>query len=113
VPEFITLVFLEPDDPGFAQVSALAAHLLVIAAIFQVFDGLQAIAARALRGIKDTVAPLWIAAFGYWVMGIAGGCTLAFPLGLGAAGLWWGLAAGLIVTGSLLARRFVKLASLA
>ena len=113
VPDLITLVFLEPEDPGFAEVSALTAHLLVIAAVFQVFDGLQAVAARALRGIKDTVAPLWIAAFGYWVMGIGGGCFLAFPLGLGATGLWLGLAAGLIVTGSLLARRFVRLTNLA
>ena len=81
----------------------------MIAAIFQVFDGLQAIASRALRGVKDTVAPLWLAGFGYWVLGVGGGCLLAFPLGLGAVGLWWGMALGLIVTGSLLAWRFVRL----
>jgi MATE family multidrug resistance protein len=107
--DFIALVFLEPDDPGFARVSALAAQLLVIAAVFQVFDGLQAIAARALRGVKDTVAPLWLAGFGYWVLGVGGGCILTFPVGLGAVGLWWGMAMGLIVTGSLLAWRFVRL----
>ncbi len=109
LPELITRVFLDAGDPGFERISALVARLLVIAAIFQVFDGLQAIAARALRGIRDTVAPLWLAAFGYWVLGIGGGCLLAFPLEQGAAGLWWGLALGLIVTGSLLAWRFVRL----
>jgi MATE family multidrug resistance protein len=81
----------------------------MIAAIFQVFDGLQAIASHALRGIKDTVAPLWLAGFGYWVLGIGGGSLLTFPLGLGVVGLWWGLACGLIVTGSLLAWRFHRL----
>ncbi len=108
-PERIVRVFLEPGDPGFARVAALSVQLLVIAAIFQVFDGLQAIASRALRGIRDTVAPLWLAAFGYWALGIGGGCLLAFPLGMGAVGLWWGMAMGLIVTGSLLAWRFVRL----
>jgi MATE family multidrug resistance protein len=109
LPERIARVFLEPGDPGFAEVAALSAQLLVIAAIFQVFDGLQAIASRALRGIKDTVAPLWLAGFGYWVLGIGGGCLLTFAAGLGAVGLWWGLACGLIVTGSLLAWRFLRL----
>ena len=109
LPEFIARVFLDPEDPGFARVAALSAQLLVIAAVFQVFDGLQAIASRALRGIRDTVAPLWLAGFGYWVLGIGGGCLLAFPAGLGAVGLWWGLGCGLIVTGSLLAWRFFKL----
>ncbi|MEM7170157.1 MAG: MATE family efflux transporter [Pseudomonadota bacterium] len=106
IPEIIVLLFLDSADPGFSEVFSLAVSLLYIVAIFQVFDGLQAIAARALRALKDTVAPLWLAAFGYWVMGIGGGCLLTFPLGLGAAGLWWGMAAGLIITGSLLAVRF-------
>ena len=109
LPELIVRMFLEPGDPGFARVAALSAQLLVIAAIFQVFDGLQAIASRALRGIKDTVVPLWLAGFGYWVLGIGGGCLLTFPAGLGVVGLWWGLACGLIVTGGLLAWRFLKL----
>jgi len=109
LPDLIVRIFLEPGDPGFARVAALTAQLLVIAAIFQVFDGLQAIASRALRGIKDTVAPLWLAGFGYWVLGIGGGCLLTFPAGLGAVGLWWGLACGLIVTAGLLAWRFHRI----
>ena len=102
----IIRIFITPDDPGFAEVSKLAAQFLVIGAIFQVFDGLQVISARALRGIKDNVAPLWIAGFGYWVLGIGGGSLLAFYYGYGGAGLWWGLALGLMVTASLLCWRF-------
>jgi MATE family multidrug resistance protein len=109
LPELIIRVFLEPGDPGFQEVATLSARLLVIAAVFQVFDGLQAIASRALRGMKDTVVPLWLAGFGYWVLGVGGGCLLAFPLRWGAEGLWWGMALGLIVTGSLLAGRFLSL----
>ena len=78
----------------------------MIVAIFQVFDGLQAIGARALRGLKDSIVPLWIAGFGYWVLGIGGGAMLAFPYGYGGAGLWWGLALGLMVTSGLLCWRF-------
>lgn len=107
--ESILRLFLTPGDHGFEEVAAISARLLMIAAIFQVFDGLQAIASRALRGIKDTVVPLWLAAFGYWVLGIGGGSLLAFPAGLGGEGLWWGLATGLIVTGGLLSARFLIL----
>ena len=109
VPHLIAQVFLEKGSEGFDAVSSLVAELLIIVVFFQVFDGLQAIAARALRGIRDTLAPLWIAGFGYWILGIGGGSLLTFPLGYGVKGLWWGLAAGLSVTGSLLAWRFWKL----
>ena len=104
--DFIIRVFIEPHDPGFQEVSGLAAQFLVIAALFQVFDGLQAAAARALRGLKDNIAPLWIAGFGYWVLGIGGGSMLAFYFNYEGAGLWWGLAIGLFVTSNLLAWRF-------
>ena len=104
--EQIILVFIEPEDPGFAEVSALATEFLYIGALFMVFDGLQATAARALRGMKDSLAPLWIAGFGYWILGIGGGSLLAFHYGLAGAGLWWGLAAGLAVAACLLSWRF-------
>ena len=87
----------------------MTTRLLVLAAFFQVFDGLQVIASLALRGLKDTVVPLWLAALGYWVLGVGGGWLLAFPLDQGADGLWWGLALGLTVTGSMLAIRFLML----
>ena len=106
---YIIDIFIAPSDPGFTAVSLLSVEFLIIAAIFQVFDGLQAIAARALRGVKDSVAPLWIAGFGYWILGIGGGSWLAFWMDFGGAGLWWGLAMGLTATGLLLAYRFHQL----
>ena len=105
----IIRLFITPDDVGFEAVSTLAAQFLMIAAIFQVFDGLQAIASRALRAFKDMIAPLWIAGFGYWVFGIGGGSLLAFYFELEGAGLWWGLALGLMSTSTLLCIRFNKL----
>jgi MATE family multidrug resistance protein len=102
----IILVFISPDDPGYDRVSALATQFLYIGALFMVFDGLQAAAARALRGMKDNLVPLWIAGFGYWILGIGGGSILAFYYEMDGAGLWWGLAAGLAVAACLLTLRF-------
>ncbi len=97
-PRQIVSVFLDLGDAANTEVVTYAVILAGIAAVFQVFDGLQAIATRALRGMKDTLVPMWIASIGYWVLGAAGGWALCFPLGYGAPGLWWGLALGLIVT---------------
>ncbi len=108
-PETLVLAFLDADDPGFQEVLALTTRLLILAAFFQIFDGLQVMAALALRGLKDTVVPLWLAALGYWVLGVGGGWLLAFPLDMGVDGLWWGMAVGLTVTGSLLTLRFAAL----
>jgi len=102
----IIRVFITPEDPGFDRVAELTTRFLFIAALFMVFDGLQATAARALRGMKDNFVPLWIAGFGYWVLGIGGGSVLAFYYDMGGAGLWWGLAAGLAVAACLLSLRF-------
>ena len=97
-PREIVSLFLDMGDAGSAVVVANAVVLAGIAAVFQVFDGLQAVASRALRGVKDTLVPMWIASLGYWLFGVAGGWALAFEFGFGARGLWWGLALGLMVT---------------
>ena len=104
--EQIILIFISPTDPGYTRVATLATQFMTIGALFMVFDGLQAAAARALRGMKDNLVPLWIAGFGYWILGIGGGSILAFYYELGGAGLWWGLAAGLAVASCLLTLRF-------
>ena len=104
-------IFISPDDPGFSVVSGLATGFFMIAALFQVFDALQCVAARALRGLKDSIAPLWIAGFSYWVLGIGGGAWLAFRAGMGGEGLWWGMVLGLAAAGVLLAWRFHRLSS--
>ena len=108
-PETLAGLFLDLGYPANREVVALTAGLFVIAAVFQIFDGVQAISSRALRGLSDTFAPMWIAGLGYWGFGIPGGYLLAFVFGYGASGLWWGLALGLSVTAVMLAWRFFRL----
>lgn len=84
-----------------AAVIALAARLLPIAAVFQVFDGLQVVGAGVLRGAADTRIAAVFAFVGYWLLGLPLGATLAYAAGLGPVGLWWGLTLGLGATASL------------
>jgi MATE family multidrug resistance protein len=109
-PETIIAVYVDIADPANRELVEIARHLIAIAAIFQVFDGMQVIAAGVLRGYKDTMVPMLLATFGYWGVGFAGGWLLAFPLGYGAVGLWWGLALGLAVVSLLLTLRLHLLA---
>ena len=88
----------------------IAGRLIAIAAVFQVFDGMQVIAAGVLRGYKDTMIPMLLAIFGYWGIGFAACWLFAFPLGYGAVGLWWGLALGLAVVAVMLTLRLHLLA---
>jgi len=90
---------------GDVEVVAVAASLLPIAGVFQVFDGLQAVAAGALRGAADTRVPLLIALVGFWGVGLPTSAVLGFGLGLGPRGVWWGLASGLGLVAVLLLRR--------
>ena len=78
-----------------AGVLAVATSLIPIAGIFQVFDGLQAVGAGVLRGAGDTRSPLVFNALGFWLLGMPVSVVLAFQVGLGPSGLWWGLATGL------------------
>jgi MATE family multidrug resistance protein len=66
----------------------------------------QAVAAGALRGLKDTRVPMLLAALGYWGLGMPLGLALAWPLGVGPPGLWIGLAAGLGIVAVLMLRRW-------
>jgi MATE family multidrug resistance protein len=90
-----------------ALVIAQAVPLLQIAALFQLSDGAQAIAAGALRGIGDTRATFVGNVLGHYGVGLAISLALAFGAGLGAPGLWWGLSAGLTVTALYLVQRFL------
>ena len=78
-----------------ARVLALAATLIPIAGIFQVFDGLQVVAGGILRGAGDTRMPMVITVVAFWVVMMPLCLLLAFRTSLGAVGLWWGLVAGL------------------
>lgn len=89
-------------------VVALGAQLLAIAAIFQLSDGLQAAAAGALRGLKDTRRPMFLTAFAYWGVGMPAGAWLAYELEMGSRGIWWGLALGLTTAAVLLGFRLLR-----
>jgi MATE family multidrug resistance protein len=78
-----------------AGVVAVAALLIPIAGLFQVFDGLQVVAAGVLRGAGDTRAPLLANVIGFWLMGMPVSLWLGFQTGLGVVGLWWGFVSGL------------------
>jgi MATE family multidrug resistance protein len=90
-----------------APVIAATIPLLQIAALFQLSDGSQAIAAGALRGIGNTRATFVGNVIGHYGVGLAISLALAFGAGLGAPGLWWGLSAGLTVTALYLVQRFL------
>ncbi|MBA3819658.1 MAG: MATE family efflux transporter, partial [Deltaproteobacteria bacterium] len=92
------------DDPA---VVLATVPLLQIAALFQLSDGAQAIAAGALRGIGDTRATFVGNVIGHYAIGLPISLGLAFGVGLGAPGLWWGLSAGLTVTAAYLIVRFL------
>ena len=80
-----------------AAVLALAAVLIPIAGVFQVFDGLQVVSIGLLRGLGDTRTPLIVNVLGFWLLGLPVSLWLAFGLGYGPRGLWWGLVVGLAV----------------
>jgi MATE family multidrug resistance protein len=74
---------------------AMAATLIPIAAVFQVFDGTQVISSSILRGAGDTRVPMVLHILSFWAVGIPLGALIAFRYDGGAPGLWWGLTAGL------------------
>lgn len=91
-------------------VVSLAALLMAYAAVFQYPDGLQALSAGALRGLKDTRVPMVITVLSYWGLGLPLGAWLGLHQGLGAPGLWTGLIVGLSAAATLLGWRFWRLA---
>ena len=96
-PRFILRVYTTD-----ASVVAGGALLLRIAALFQLFDGLQVVATGALRGLGDTRTPLIAHFAGYWLIGLPVAYGLCFPAGWGAPGIWVGLSAALIAIGLML-----------
>ena len=109
VPEFLAKWFLDPKLPEAAEVLAYASSLVVIAGIFQLVDGIQAVTAGLLRGLKDARIPAMLALISYWPIGLALAWTMAFPLGFGGRGVWFGFVIGLSTAAVLLTIRFVLL----
>jgi MATE family multidrug resistance protein len=106
-PRLLIDAFLDFDDPATAEVVRLAVSFLAVAAIFQVFDGAQAVASGMLRGLHDTRVPMLFAAIGYWGLGLPLGAYLGFRTDLAGIGIWIGLASGLAFVAVLMTGRFL------
>lgn len=105
-PEPLISAFMQAGEPARDDIMRIGVGLLVMAALFQLVDGTQAVALGLLRGVQDTAVPMWMAAFSYWVIGIPCSYVLGFTFGWGGIGVWAGLVFGLAVASVLLNARF-------
>lgn len=103
IPRSLASIFT--DD---ATLLAMAPRLLFIAAFFQLYDGIQAVAAGALRGAGDNRVTMWANLIGHYAIGLPISLALGFGTSLGVRGIWWGLSAGLAFTAFVLVRRFLR-----
>ncbi|HOB14015.1 MAG TPA: MATE family efflux transporter [Novosphingobium sp.] len=106
IPREVIALYVDPADPANAALVRHAVGFLAIAAAFQLFDGIQAVLAGALRGLQDTRVPMLIALAGYWLVGFSTSLGLGFLTPLAGLGVWIGLAAGLVVVALLLLHRW-------
>ena len=90
------------------NVVSISASLLIFAALFQIFDGTQAVGLGILRGMIDVKIPMVMAFIAYWVISIPVGYVLGFIFDLGAEGVWIGLSAGLTVAAIFFTTRFIR-----
>lgn len=104
-------IFLRKDDPLQQAVTDFAIPFLLITALFQIVDGTQAIASSILRGINDTAIPALIGFICFWGGGLFTGYLLAFKLGVGPNGIWFGLACGLSLASLVLTARCFRFLS--
>jgi MATE family multidrug resistance protein len=107
-PRFLIRLYVDPDAPENALLVGFAMRFMVVAAAFQLFDGIQAVSAGALRGLQDTRVPMWMALSGYWVPGLGTAVALGFFTPLQGTGIWIGLAIGLVVVAALLLQRWAR-----
>ncbi|WP_051231496.1 MATE family efflux transporter [Kaistia adipata] len=108
IPNTLIGIFLDRADPKNAEVIALAVTFLGIAALFQVFDGAQAIAGGMLRGLHDARVPMIYAAIGFWGVGLSLSVLLGFWVKMGGIGIWIGLATGLAAVSVMLIARWLR-----
>ncbi|MFC7536638.1 MATE family efflux transporter [Sphingomonas sp. GCM10030256] len=106
-PRTVLRLYVDPAAPENALMVGFAVQYLVVAAAFQLFDGAQAVAAGALRGLQDTRIPMMIAIFSYWVPGFGLAVWLGLYTPLRGTGVWIGLAVGLVFAAALLLWRWL------
>ncbi|HMO76232.1 MAG TPA: MATE family efflux transporter [Sphingopyxis sp.] len=105
-PSLVLSIYVDVDAARNAAMVGFAMQFLIVAAAFQLFDGAQAVAAGALRGLQDTRTPMIIAVCGYWIAGYGTAIYLGFWTPLQGVGVWIGLAVGLVVVAGLLMLRW-------
>ncbi len=105
-PRPILSLYVDVNAPANAAMLNFAVQYLVVAAAFQLFDGTQAAASGALRGLQDTRVPMVLALLGYWIAGFGTAVVLGFWTPLSGLGVWIGLAMGLVVVSALLTWRW-------
>ncbi|MBT8152977.1 MATE family efflux transporter [Epibacterium ulvae] len=108
-PETLIGLFISPDDPDRPMILATGVSFVIVAAFFQLVDGLQSLELGLLRGMQDATVPMGVAACGYWLIGLPAGYVLAFPLGFGGVGVWYGMLIGLSAVAGALLWRFRRL----
>ncbi|MGW3279183.1 MATE family efflux transporter [Nocardia rhamnosiphila] len=106
IPDLVLRPFLDLTDSATVE---LARSLLLIGIVLQFFDAAQNIGTGLLRGLQATNAGFRLSVVGYWIVGLPTALLLAYPAGLGAAGVWWGLTAGLAATAALMVRKYFRL----
>ncbi len=106
--EFVPALFLGTRSPSNGATYGLAVSLLVVASTFMIADAIQVVAAGALRGFSDTRVPFLMAMVSFWLVGFPVCYLLAFPAGLGAHGIWFGLSAGVFCYAGLLVWRLYR-----
>lgn len=107
-PVLVLSAYVDVHDPANAGLVSIARTFLLVAAAFQLFDGVQTIMAGALRGLQDTKWPMIIALSGYWLVGFLIAAWLGLGTSLEGLGVWIGLMAGLVVVAVLLLWRWHK-----
>lgn len=107
-PGLLLQIYVDPSDPRNVAMAGFAIKYMLMAAAFQLFDGVQAVAAGALRGLQDTRVPMAIAIFSYWIPGYGTAIWLGFFSPLEGFGVWVGLAIGLVFAAGLLTWRWSR-----
>lgn len=110
-PRPLAQIFMDPHHSNGNEVMQLALQLFAVAALSQIFEGVQIVIMRALRGLEDTWAPFLIAICGYWAIAFPVGLILGNFSDLGVIGLWIGLTCGFASTTIALLWRFNLLTS--
>ena len=91
-----------------AAVVEIGVKILIVVALFQIFDGTQVSTTGALRGLGDTRTPMWANLLGHYPIGLVTGLVLCFGFGYGVIGIWAGLACGLATVAGLLVRAWIR-----